>query len=58
MRYEDKLIIDKDRMLVHPSNGHNSSTLVNAILYHCKDNLSSRNGVIRPGIVHRIDKDT
>ena len=45
-------------MVVHPSNGHLSQTLVNAILYHCKDNLSSINGVIRPGIVHRIDKDT
>ena len=56
---EDILIIDKDRgMVVHPSNGHLSGTLVNAILYHCKDNLSSINGVIRPGIVHRIDKDT
>lgn len=56
---EDILIIDKVRgMVVHPSNGHFSGTLVNAILYHCKDNLSSINGVIRPGIVHRIDKDT
>ena len=56
---EDILIIDKVRgMVVHPSNGHLSGTLVNAILYHCKDNLSSINGVIRPGIVHRIDKDT
>ena len=56
---EDILIIDKFRgMVVHPSNGHFSGTLVNAILYHCKDNLSSINGVIRPGIVHRIDKDT
>ncbi len=56
---DDILIIDKDRgMVVHPSNGHLSKTLVNAILYHCKDNLSSINGVIRPGIVHRIDKDT
>lgn len=56
---EDILIIDKARgMVVHPSNGHLSGTLVNAILYHCKDKLSSINGVIRPGIVHRIDKDT
>lgn len=56
---EDILIIDKVRgMVVHPSNGHLSGTLVNAILYHCKDKLSSINGVIRPGIVHRIDKDT
>ena len=56
---EDILIIDKERgMVVHPSNGHYSGTLVNAIMYHCKDKLSSINGVIRPGIVHRIDKDT
>ena len=56
---DDILIIDKERgMVVHPSNGHLSGTLVNAIMYHCKDNLSSINGVIRPGIVHRIDKDT
>ncbi|MBO6119358.1 MAG: RluA family pseudouridine synthase [Lachnospiraceae bacterium] len=56
---DDILIIDKERgMVVHPSNGHHSGTLVNAIMYHCKDNLSSINGVIRPGIVHRIDKDT
>ena len=56
---EDILIIDKERgMVVHPSNGHSDNTLVNAILYHCNDKLSSINGVIRPGIVHRIDKDT
>ncbi len=58
--YEDKdiLIINKPQgMVVHPSNGHNEHTLVNAILYHCKD-LSGINGVNRPGIVHRIDKDT
>ena len=56
---DDILIIDKERgMVVHPSNGHYKGTLVNAILYHCKNNLSSINGVIRPGIVHRIDKDT
>lgn len=56
---DDVLIIDKEKgMVVHPSNGHNEGTLVNAIMYHCKDNLSSINGVIRPGIVHRIDKDT
>ena len=56
---EDILIVDKARgMVVHPSNGHFSGTLVNAIMYHCKDKLSSINGVIRPGIVHRIDKDT
>lgn len=59
--YEDYdiLIVDKERgMVVHPSNGHQSKTLVNAIMYHCKDSLSTINGVIRPGIVHRIDKDT
>ena len=56
---DDILIVDKERgMVVHPSNGHYDGTLVNAIMYHCKDNLSSINGVIRPGIVHRIDKDT
>lgn len=56
---DDILIINKERgMVVHPSNGHESGTLVNAIMYHCKDKLSSINGVIRPGIVHRIDKDT
>ena len=56
---DDIMIIDKERgMVVHPSNGHSDNTLVNAILYHCNDNLSSINGVIRPGIVHRIDKDT
>ena len=55
---EDILIIDKPQgMVVHPSNGHHEHTLVNAILHHCKD-LSGINGVIRPGIVHRIDKDT
>lgn len=56
---DDILIVNKERgMVVHPSNGHYSGTLVNAILYHCKDSLSTINGVIRPGIVHRIDKDT
>lgn len=56
---DDILIIDKERgMVVHPSNGHESGTLVNAIMYHCKGTLSTINGVIRPGIVHRIDKDT
>lgn len=58
--YEDKdiLIINKPQgMVVHPSNGHYEHTLVNAILYHCHD-LSGINGVYRPGIVHRIDKDT
>lgn len=59
--YEDNdiLIINKIRgMVVHPSLGHEKGTLVNAIMHHCKDNLSTINGVIRPGIVHRIDKDT
>ena len=56
---EDILIVDKERgMVVHPSNGHTNGTLVNAIMYHCKDKLSTINGVVRPGIVHRIDKDT
>lgn len=45
-------------MVVHPAAGHYSGTLVNALMYHCKDNLSGINGILRPGIVHRIDKDT
>ncbi len=59
--YEDKdlLVINKPKdMVVHPSAGHFSGTLVNAVMYHCKDSLSGINGAIRPGIVHRIDKDT
>lgn len=59
--YEDAdvLIVNKPKnMVVHPSAGHYSGTLVNAIMYHCKDSLSGINGEIRPGIVHRIDKDT
>ncbi|MGL5347352.1 MAG: RluA family pseudouridine synthase [Peptostreptococcaceae bacterium] len=59
--YEDNdvLIVNKAQdMVVHPAPGNYEGTLVNAIIYHCKDNLSSINGVIRPGIVHRIDKDT
>ena len=59
--YEDSdvLIVNKPQdMVVHPAPGNYENTLVNAILYHCRDNLSSINGVIRPGIVHRIDKDT
>lgn len=59
--YEDKdiLIVNKPKgMVVHPANGHYSGTLVNALMYHCKDELSGINGVMRPGIVHRIDKDT
>ena len=59
--YEDSdiIVINKPSgMVVHPANGNESGTLVNALLYHCKDSLSGINGVIRPGIVHRIDKDT
>lgn len=59
--YEDKdiIIINKKKgMVVHPSAGHNDGTLVNALLYHCKDQLSGINGVLRPGIVHRIDMNT
>lgn len=59
--YEDSdlLVVNKPKgMVVHPAAGNYSSTLVNALLYHCKDSLSGINGVIRPGIVHRIDKDT
>ena len=56
---EDVLLVNKPKdMVVHPSAGHLNGTLVNALLYHCKDSLSSINGVMRPGIVHRIDKDT
>ena len=59
--YEDDalLVVNKPKgMVVHPSAGHYSGTLVNAVMYHCRDELSGINGVIRPGIVHRIDKDT
>lgn len=59
--YEDSdlLIVNKPKgMVVHPSPGHYSGTLVNAVLFHCKDSLSGINGIIRPGIVHRIDMDT
>jgi 23S rRNA pseudouridine1911/1915/1917 synthase len=56
---DDLLVVNKPKgMVVHPSAGHYTGTLVNAILYHCKDSLSGINGEIRPGIVHRIDKDT
>lgn len=56
---EDVILVNKPQdMVVHPANGHYSHTLVNALMYHCKDNLSGINGVMRPGIVHRIDKDT
>ena len=55
----DLIVVNKPRgMVVHPAPGNYSGTLVNALMYHCKDNLSGINGVIRPGIVHRIDKDT
>ena len=56
---DDLLIVNKPKgMVVHPSAGHYSGTLVNAVMYHCRDSLSGINGEIRPGIVHRIDKDT
>ncbi|WP_413365382.1 RluA family pseudouridine synthase [Lysinibacillus sp. 3P01SB] len=58
--YEDAdvLVVNKPRgMVVHPAPGHMTGTLVNGLMYHCKD-LSGINGVLRPGIVHRIDKDT
>jgi len=56
---DDLLIVNKPRgMVVHPAVGNENGTLVNAVMYHCGDRLSSINGVIRPGIVHRIDKDT
>lgn len=59
--YEDAdvLVVNKPKdMVVHPAAGHYSGTLVNGIMYHCKDSLSGINGCLRPGIVHRIDKDT
>lgn len=59
--YEDEniLVVNKPKgMVVHPSPGHYSGTLVNAIMFYCKDHLSGINGVMRPGIVHRIDMDT
>lgn len=56
---DDLLIVNKPKgMVVHPAVGHSTGTLVNAIMYHCQGNLSGINGEIRPGIVHRIDKDT
>ncbi len=56
---DDILIVNKPKdLVVHPAPGHYTGTLVNALMYHCKDNLSNINGVLRPGIVHRIDKDT
>lgn len=59
--YEDDavVVVNKPRgMVVHPAPGHLSGTLVNGLLYHCRGGLSGINGVLRPGIVHRIDKDT
>lgn len=59
--YEDAdlLVVNKPKgMVVHPAAGHYSGTLVNAVMYHCKGELSGINGVMRPGIVHRIDRDT
>lgn len=56
---DDVIVVEKPRgMVVHPSPGNFDGTLVNALMYHCGDTLSSINGTIRPGIVHRIDKDT
>ena len=56
---DDILIVDKEKgMVVHPANGNYSGTMVNSLMYSHKDKLSSINGTIRPGIVHRIDKDT
>jgi len=59
--YEDRdiILINKPKgMVVHPAAGHVSGTLVNGLLYHCRHELSGINGILRPGIVHRIDKDT
>lgn len=59
--YEDNdlLVVNKPKgMVVHPAHGNYNGTLVNALLYHCGDSLSGINGIIRPGIVHRIDKNT
>ncbi len=56
---DDIIIVNKPKdMVVHPAAGHYTGTLVNALLYHCGDSLSGINGIMRPGIVHRIDKDT
>lgn len=59
--YEDDqlIVVNKPKgMVVHPAAGHYTGTLVNALLYHCRGSLSGINGVLRPGIVHRIDRDT
>ncbi len=61
VRYEDDdvIVINKPKgLVVHPAPGHWSGTLVNALMYHCRDSLSGINGALRPGIVHRIDMDT
>lgn len=56
---DDVIVVNKPKdMVVHPAAGHFEHTLVNGLMYHCKDSLSGINGVLRPGIVHRIDKDT
>ncbi len=56
---DDIIVVDKPKgMVVHPAAGNHTGTLVNALLHHCGDSLSGINGVARPGIVHRIDKDT
>lgn len=56
---EDVVVVNKPKgMVVHPAAGHYSGTMVNALMYHCGDQLSGINGVMRPGIVHRIDRDT
>ena len=56
---DDVLVVNKPKgMVVHPAAGHYSGTLVNAVMYHCRGSLSGINGVMRPGIVHRIDRDT
>ncbi len=56
---EDLLMVNKPKgMVVHPAAGHRTGTLVNAVMYHCRGQLSGINGVMRPGIVHRIDRDT
>jgi 23S rRNA pseudouridine1911/1915/1917 synthase len=59
--YEDKdvIVVNKPKgMVVHPAPGHHEGTLVNALIFHCGDSLSGIGGEIRPGIVHRLDKDT
>lgn len=56
---DDLIIVNKPKgMVVHPAPGHYSGTLVNALMFHCRDSLSGINGVLRPGIVHRIDRNT